>query len=135
MLNILRKKPNIPEGYNIEKVVSLDSSKYDLQIALYLLKPDNDKAEIKKIFTITKGYTIKKLVKQGELTKDSATSLSRINEALSDINDEAMDTFGVYLSDALLSLSNVDKSTGEIMINEVSIKENPELNWEDYLPF
>ena len=135
MLNILRKKPNIPEGYNIEKVVSLDSSKYDLQIALYLLKPDNDKAEIKKIFTITKGYTIKKLVKQGELTKDSATSLSRINEALSDINDEAMDTFGVYLSDALLSLSNVDKSTGEIMINEVSIKKNPELNWEDYLPF
>lgn len=135
MLNVLRKKPNIPEGYNIEKVVSLDSSKYDLQIALYLLKPDNDKTEIKKIFTITKGYTIKKLIKQGELTKDSATSLSRINDALSDINDEAMDTFGVYLSDALLSLSNVDKSTGEITINEVSIKENPELNWEDYLPF
>lgn len=135
MLNVLRKKPDIPEGYNIEKVVSLDSSKYDLQIALYLLKPDNDKTEIKKIFTITKGYTIKKLIKQGELTKDSATSLSRINDALSDINDEAMDTFGVYLSDALLSLSNVDKSTGEITINEVSIKENPELNWEDYLPF
>lgn len=135
MLNILRKKPNIPEGYNIEKVVSLDSSKYNLQIALYLLRPDSDKKEIKKIFTITKGYTIKKLIKQGELTKDSATSLSRINEDLSDINDEAMDTFGVYLSDALLSLSNVDKSTGEITINEVSIKENPELNWEDYLPF
>lgn len=135
MLNILRKKPNIPEGYNIEKVVSLDSSKYDLQIALYLLRPDSDKKEIKKIFTITKGYTIKKLIKQGELTKDSATSLSRINEDLSDINDEAMDTFGVYLSDALLSLSNVGKSTGEITINEVSIKENPELNWEDYLPF
>lgn len=135
MLNILRKKPDIPEGYTIEKVVSLDSSKYDLQIALYLLRPDNDKKEIKKIFTITKGYTIKKLIKQGELTKDSATSLSRINDALSDINDEAMDTFGVYLSDALLSLSNVDKSTGELTINEVSIKENPELNWEDYLPF
>lgn len=135
MLNILRKKPNIPEGYNIEKVVFLDSSKYDLQIALYLLRPDSDKKEIKKIFTITKGYTIKKLIKQGELTKDSATSLSRINDALSDINDEAMDTFGVYLYDALLSLSNVDKSTGEITINEVSIKENPELNWEDYLPF
>lgn len=135
MLNVLRKKPYIPEGYNIEKVVSLDSSKYDLQIALYLLRPDNDKKEIKKIFTITKGYTIKKLIKQGELTKDSATSFSRINEALSDINNKAMDTFGVYLSDALLSLSNVDKSTGEITINEVSIKENPELNWEDYLPF
>ena len=135
MLNILRKKPNIPEGYNIEKVVSLDSSKYDLQIALYLLRPDSDKKEIKKIFTITKGYTIKKLIKQGELTKDSATSLSRINEALSDINDEAMDTFGVYLSDALLSLSNVEKSTGKITINEMSVEEAPGLNWEDYLPF
>lgn len=135
MLNILRKKPNIPEGYNIEKVVSLDSSKYDLQIALYLLRPDSDKKEIKKIFTITKGYTIKKLIKQGELTKDSATSLSRINEALSDINDEAMDTFGVYLSDALLSLSNAEKSTGKITINEMSVEEAPGLNWEDYLPF
>lgn len=135
MLNVLRKKPDIPEGYNIEKVVSLDSSKYDLQIALYLLRPDNDKKEIKKIFTITKGYTIKKLIKQGELTKDSATSLSRINDALSDINDEAMDTFGVYLSDALLSLSNVEKSTGKITINEMSVEEAPKLNWEDYLPF
>lgn len=135
MLNIIRKKPIIPDGYTIEKVISIDSEKHDLQIGLYLLKPDDNKLDKKRIFTITNGYTIKKFIKQGELTKDSATSLSRINEALSDINDEAMDTFGVYLSDALLSLSNVDKSAGEITINEVSIKENPELNWEDYLPF
>lgn len=135
MLNIIRKKPTIPEGYTIEKVISIDSEKHDLQIGLYLLKPDDNKLDKKRIFTITKGYTIKKLIKQGELTKDSATSLSRINEALSDINDEAMDTFGVYLSDALLSLSNVEKSTGKITINEVTLEETPELNWEDYLPF
>nr|DAW71365.1 MAG TPA: hypothetical protein [Caudoviricetes sp.] len=135
MLNVLRKKPDIPEGYNIEKVISIDSERHDLQIGLYLLKPDDNKLDKKRIFTITKGYTIKKLIKQGELTKDSATSLSRINDALSDINDEAMDTFGVYLSDALLSLSNVEKSTGKITINEMSVEEAPKLNWEDYLPF
>lgn len=135
MLNIIRKKPTIPEGYTIEKVISIDSEKHDLQIGLYLLKPDDNKLDKKRIFTITNGYTIKKFIKQGELGKDIVTSFSRINEALSDINNKAMDTFGVYLSDALLSLSNVDKSTGKITINEVSIKENPELNWEDYLPF
>lgn len=135
MLNILRKKPNIPEGYNIEKVISIDSEKHDLQIALYLLKSDDNKLDKKRIFTITNGYTIKKFIKQGELGKDIVTSFSRINEALSDINNKAMDTFGVYLSDALLSLSNVEKSTGKITINEVTLDEIPGLNWEDYLPF
>lgn len=135
MLNILRKKPNIPEGYNIEKVISIDSEKHDLQIGLYLLKPDDNKLDKKRIFTITNGYTIKKFIKQGELGKDIVTSFSRINEALSDINNKAMDTFGVYLSDALLSLSNVEKSTGKITINEVTLDEIPGLNWEDYLPF
>lgn len=135
MLNIIRKKPTIPEGYTIEKVISIDSEKHDLQIALYLLKPDDNKLDKKRIFTITNGYTIKKFIKQGELGKDIVTSFSRINEALSDINNKAMDTFGVYLSDALLSLSNVEKSTGKITINEVTLDEIPGLNWEDYLPF
>jgi hypothetical protein len=135
MLNILRKKPTIPEGYTIEKVISIDSEKHDLQIGLYLLKPDDNKLDKKRIFTITNGYTIKKFIKQGELGKDIVTSFSRINEALSDINNKAMDTFGVYLSDALLSLSNVEKSTGKIAINEVTLDEIPGLNWEDYLPF
>lgn len=135
MLNITRKKPTIPEGYTIEKVISIDSEKHDLQIGLYLLKPDDNKLDKKRIFTITNGYTIKKFIKQGELGKDIVTSFSRINEALSDINNKAMDTFGVYLSDALLSLSNVEKSTGKITINEVTLDEIPGLNWEDYLPF
>lgn len=135
MLNIIRKKPTIPEGYTIEKVISIDSEKHDLQIGLYLLKPDDNKLDKKRIFTITNGYTIKKFIKQGELGKDIVTSFSRINEALSDINNKAMDTFGVYLSDALLSLSNVEKSTGKITINEVTLDEIPGLNWEDYLPF
>lgn len=135
MLNIIRKKPTIPEGYTIEKVISVDSEKHDLQIGLYLLKPDDNKLDKKRIFTITNGYTIKKFIKQGELGKDIVTSFSRINEALSDINNKAMDTFGVYLSDALLSLSNVEKSTGKITINEMSVEEAPGLNWEDYLPF
>ena len=135
MLNIIRKKPNIPEGYTIEKVISIDSEKHDLQIGLYLLKSEDDKLEKKKIFTITKGYSIKKLIKQGDLAKDPATSLSRLNDALSDIDDEAIDTFGTYLSDALLSLNNVEKSAGKITINEMSVEEAPGLNWEDYLPF
>lgn len=135
MLNIIRKKPTIPEGYTIEKVISIDSEKHDLQIGLYLLKPDDNKLDKKRIFTITNGYTIKKFIKQGELGKDIVTSFSRISEALSDINNKAMDTFGVYLSDALLSLSNIDKSTGKITINEMSVEEAPGLNWEDYLPF
>ena len=135
MLNIIRKKPTIPEGYTIEKVISIDSEKHDLQIGLYLLKPNDNKLDKKRIFTITNGYTIKKFIKQGELGKDIVTSFSRINEALSDINNKAMDTFGVYLSDALLSLSNVEKSTGKITINEMSVEEAPGLNWEDYLPF
>lgn len=135
MLNIIRKKPTIPEGYTIEKVISIDSEKHDLQIGLYLLKPDDNKLDKKRIFTITNGYTIKKFIKQGELGKDIVTSFSRINEALSDINNKAIDTFGVYLSDALLSLSNAEKSTGKITINEMSVEEAPGLNWEDYLPF
>lgn len=135
MLSIIRKKPDLPEGYILEKVISLDSDKYDIQIALYLLKPDDNKLDKKRVFTITNGYTIKKFIKQGELGKDIVTSFSRINEALSDINNKAMDTFGVYLSDALLSLSNVEKSTGKITINEVTLDEIPGLNWEDYLPF
>lgn len=135
MLNIIRKKPTIPEGYTIEKVISIDSEKHDLQIGLYLLKPDDNKLDKKRIFTITNGYTIKKFIKQGELGKDIVTSFSRINEALSDINNKAIDTFGVYLSDALLSLSNAEKSTRKITINEMSVEEAPGLNWEDYLPF
>ena len=135
MLNIIRKKPTIPEGYTIEKVISIDSEKHDLQIGLYLLKPNDNKLDKKRIFTITNGYTIKKFIKQGELGKDIVTSCSRINEALSDINNKAMDTFGVYLSDALLSQSNIEKSTGKLTINEMSVEEAPGLNWEDYLPF
>ena len=48
MLNIIRKKPTIPEGYTIEKVISIDSEKHDLQIGLYLLKPDDNKLDKKK---------------------------------------------------------------------------------------
>jgi hypothetical protein len=135
MLSIIRKKPDLPEGYIIEKVVSLDSSKYDIQIGLYLLKPEDDKKERKSIFTITKGFVVKKFISQGELTRDTGISLTRINEALSEVSKESIDVFSVYLIDALMSLSEPDKSAGKITINEMSLNETPELGWEEYLPF
>lgn len=135
MLNIIRKKPDLPEGYIIEKVVSLDSSKYDIQIGLYLLKTEDDKKERKSIFTITKGFVVKKFISQGELARDTGISLTRINEALAEVNKESMDVFSIYLIDALMSLSEPDKSAGKITINEMSLNETPELGWEEYLPF
>ena len=135
MLNIIRKKLELPEGYIIEKVISLDSSKYDIQIGLYLLKSEDNKKERKSIFTITKGFTIKKFICQGELTRDTGISLTRINEALTEVSKESMDVFSTYLTDALMSLADPDKSAGKITINEVTLDENPGLNWEDYLPF
>lgn len=135
MLNVIRKKPELPEGYILEKVISLDSDKYDIQIGLYLLKPEDNKKEKKSIFTITKGFVVKKLISQGELTRDTGISLTRINEALAEVNKESMDVFSIYLIDALMSLSEPDKSAGKITINEMSLNEIPELGWEEYLPF
>lgn len=135
MLNVIREKPELPEGYIIEKVVSLDSSKYDIQIGLYLLKSEDNKKEKKSIFTITKGFTVKKFVSQGELARDTGISLTRINQALTEVSKESMDVFSVYLVDALMSLSDPDKSAGKITINEVTLEEYPELNCEDHLPF
>nr|DAP68619.1 MAG TPA: hypothetical protein [Caudoviricetes sp.] len=135
MLNVIRKKPELPEGYILEKVISLDSDKYDIQIGLYLLKPEDNKKERKSIFTITKGFVVKKFVSQGELTRDTGISLTRINEALAEVNKESMDVFSAYLVDALMSLSEPDKSAGKITINEMSLNETPELGWEEYLPF
>lgn len=135
MLSIIRKKPELPEGYILEKVISLDSDKYDIQIGLYLLKPEDNKKEKKSIFTITKGFVVKKFVSQGELTRDTGISLTRINEALAEVNKESMDVFSAYLVDALMSLSEPDKSAGKITINEMSLNEAPELGWEEYLPF
>nr|DAN62744.1 MAG TPA: hypothetical protein [Caudoviricetes sp.] len=135
MLNIIRKKPDLPEGYILEKVISLDSNKYDIQIGLYLLKPEDNKKEKKSIFTITKGFVVKKLISQGELTRDTGISLTRINEALTEVSKESMDVFSVYLVDALMSLSEPNKSAGKITINEMSLNEIPELGWEEYLPF
>ena len=135
MLSIIRKKPDLPEGYILEKVISLDSDKYDIQIGLYLLKPGDGKKEKKSIFTITKGFVVKKLISQGELTRDTGISLTRINEALTEVNKESIDVFSVYLIDALMSLADPDKSAGKITINEMSLNETPELGWEEYLPF
>lgn len=135
MLNIIREKPELPEGYIIEKVVSLDSSKYDIQIGLYLLKSEDNNKEKKSIFTITRGFIVKKFVSQGELTRDIGISLTRVNEALTEVSKESMDVFSTYLTDALMSLADPDKSAGKITINEVTLDENPGLNWEDYLPF
>jgi hypothetical protein len=135
VLNIIRKKPDLPEGYILEKVISLDSNKYDIQIGLYLLKPEDNKKEKKSIFTITKGFVVKKLISQGELTRDTGISLTRINEALTEVSKESMDVFSVYLVDALMSLSEPNKSAGKITINEMSLNEIPELGWEEYLPF
>lgn len=135
MLSIIRKKPDLPEGYILEKVISLDSDKYDIQIGLYLLKPEDNKKEKKSIFTITKGFVVKKLISQGELTRDTGISLTRINEALSEVNKESIEVFSVYLIDALMSLSEPDKSAGKITINEMSLNETSELGWEEYLPF